>query len=217
MRTKVTLSPKELELVNNAGWILTKNTVIQKVYLMFGGLSEVYRSAIESNNRFTIEDIGTRSPKISKGEQYEGLPWVMLDYPRNFSGQDSFGIRCFFWWGNFCSITLQLSGRLQKKYAPAIEHYFQTQGVDSEKCRDWFIGTGTDPWQHYFRKDNYEPVGQWQAGFLSKLPFIKLAKKVSLQNWDELDDFFERNFYEMLQMLTAQECTKPHPGGETGL
>jgi hypothetical protein len=133
MRTKVTLSPKELELVNNAGWILTKNAIIQKVYLMFGGLSEAYRAAIEKDAHITIEDIGPRSPKISKGEQYEGLPWVMLDYPRNFSGQDAFGIRSFFWWGNFCSITLQLSGRFQEKYAPAIEYYFQT--VDSENCK----------------------------------------------------------------------------------
>jgi hypothetical protein len=204
MRTKVTLSPKELELVNNAGWILTKNAIIQKVYLMFGGLSDVYRDAIEKNDRFTIEDIGIRSPKISKGEQYEGLPWVMLDYPRNFSGQDAFGIRSFFWWGNFCSITLQLSGRFQEKYAPVIEDYFQTHGVDSENCRDWFIGTGEDPWKHYFRKDNYEPIGQLKPGSLSTLPFIKLAKKRPLQDWDQLDDFFERNYSEILQMLTAR-------------
>ena len=52
MQTKVTLSPKELELVNNAGWILTKNAVIQKVYLLFGELSEVYRSTIEKNELF---------------------------------------------------------------------------------------------------------------------------------------------------------------------
>ena len=116
------LSPKELELVNNADWILTKNAVIQKVYLLFGELSETYRSALENNPSFTPEDIGARSPKISKGEHYEGLPWVMLDHPRNFTGDDSFGIRSFFWWVNFCSITLQLSGRFQEKYATSVHN-----------------------------------------------------------------------------------------------
>ena len=198
-QTKVTLSAKELELVNNAGWILTKNAIIEKVYLLFGGLSDVYRAALDKNVLFTPEDIGTRSPKISKGDQYEGLPWVMLDYPRHFTGDDAFGIRSFFWWGNFCSITIQLSGRFQEKYAASVQHYFQTHS----RCRDWFIGTGTDPWKHHFRNDNYQPLSQWQGGSMAGLPFIKLAKKIPLQDWDQLDIFFERNYSEILEMLTG--------------
>lgn len=203
--TKVTLSPKELELVNNADWILTKNAVIQKVYLLFGELSEVYRAALDKQGLFTSEDLGTRSPKISKGEQYEGLPWVMLDYPRNFSGDHSFGIRSFFWWGNFCSITVQLSGRFQEKYAGAIEQYFQTQGVHTEKCKDWFIGIDSDAWKHHFRKDNYEPIIQWQGGSLAALPFIKLAKKIPLHDWNQLDIFFEKTYAEILEMLRGSK------------
>ena len=33
------------------------------------------------------------SPKISKGENYKGLPYVMLDYPRCFGKTDIFAIR----------------------------------------------------------------------------------------------------------------------------
>jgi hypothetical protein len=200
-QTKVMLSPKELELVKNADWILTKNAVIQKVYLLFGGLSEVYRLALENNPSFEREDIGIRSPKISKGDQYEGLPWVMLDYPRNFAGEDSFSIRSFFWWGNFCSITVLLSGTFQEKYAASVEEYFRSQ---SPRCRDWFIGTGSDPWKHHFRKDNYLPVSEWNGGPMRDLPFIKLAKKIPLQEWDQLDSFFEQNYSEILQMLTGK-------------
>ena len=90
---KVTLSPKEQELVNNTDWILTKNAVIQKVYDLFGGLSDVYQLALQNQVAITPEDVGIRSPKISKGEQYEGLPWVMLDFPRHFAANDAFGIR----------------------------------------------------------------------------------------------------------------------------
>ena len=199
---KVTLSPKERELVNNADWILTKNAVIQKVYDLFGGLSDVYRSALQNHVFVTPEEVGNRSPKISKGEQYEGLPWVMLDYPRQFTTNDSFGIRSFFWWGNFCSITVQLSGKFQQKYAASVQHYFQTNGVGSLRCKDWFIGIGEDPWQHHFEKDNYEPVSERTTGAMQRLPYIKLAKKISLQEWDQLDYFFEQNFLEILAMLS---------------
>jgi len=203
--TKVTLSPKERELVNNTDWILTKNAVIQKVYDLFGGLSDSYLAALQNHVSVTPEEVGARSPKISKGEQYEGLPWVMLDYPRQFTANDSFGIRSFFWWGNFCSITVQLSGKFQQKYAVAIQHYFQTHGIDSPKCRNWFIGIAEDPWKHHFEKDNYEPITESMVNAMPGLPYIKLAKKISLQEWDQLDIFFEGNFVEILAMLANIE------------
>ena len=200
---KVTLSPKERELVNNADWILTKNEVIQKVYILFGGLSEVYQSLFQKHISIFTEEAVVRAPKISKGEQYKGLPWVMLDYPRQFTTLDVFGIRSFFWWGNFCSITLQLSGRFQQKYTASIQNYFRVNGIHSSQCKDWFIGIGADPWTHHFDKDNYIPISEKMVDTIATLPHIKLAKKISLQEWDQLDSFFGNNFLEILVMLKA--------------
>ncbi len=76
----VKLSKDELELVTNAELILTKNRIIQKVYELFGELSIAYRELSKDLD----EDLLHIPPKISKGENYLGLPWVMLDYPRNF-------------------------------------------------------------------------------------------------------------------------------------
>lgn len=195
---KVTLSPKELELVNDAGWILTKNTVIQKVYTLFGNLSEAYKTILENNPSIINNGIDFRSPKISKGEQYEGLPWVMLDHPRYFAGDDVFAIRTFFWWGNFCSITLQLSGSFQKRYAGAVQKYIDKMGGDNA---GWYICINKDPWQHHFRHDNYLPLIEWKNRSVALLPFIKLAKKTGLQDWDNLEKFFEDTCIEMLGML----------------
>ena len=200
---KLTLSTKELELVNDPGWILTKNAIIEKVYGLFGGLSEVYREALDRNDLIIKENSGFRSPKIARGEQCENLPWVTLDHPRCFDGENVFTIRSFFWWGNFCSITLLLSGSYRKKYEASVEHYFSTNRVDSKLCRNWFICVNEDPWQHHFRKDNYLPVTEWGNTSFTSLPFIKLGKKISLQEWDNLDSFFEENYAEILKMLTA--------------
>lgn len=193
-QTKITLSAKELELVTNADWILTKNAVIKKVYDLFGGLSEQYRLILQQS-QVPPSDIGTRSPKISKGEQYEELPWVMLDYPRNFVDEDAFSIRCFFWWGNYCSITLQLSGKYQHKYAVTVQEFLREHGDE------WFVGIGDDPWKHHFRKDNYIPAAEWGAD-LDLQPFIKIAKKISLHEWDTLEEFYLQNFTEIVKMLS---------------
>ena len=77
---KVTLSPKELELVNNADWILTKNLIIQKVYDLFGQVAATYQLDVARFTEFDATPTCTISPKISKGEQYQQLPYVMLDF-----------------------------------------------------------------------------------------------------------------------------------------
>lgn len=194
------LSPKEIELVNNAELILTKNSIIKKVYELFGALNTHYREIIAGYPSFAATAAFALTPKIARGEYYEGLPWVMLDYPRSFTRDDVFAVRSFFWWGHYCSITLQLAGKFQQQYTEAIGHYFQS-GTEAAK-EEWFIGTGADPWQHHFREDNYLPLaGQVQGIDMKSLPYIKLAKKIPLTQWGAIQPFFEKNYTTIVAML----------------
>lgn len=199
---KVTLSPKELELVNNADWILTKNRIIQKVTDLFGEISNTYRNDAGKYTGIAHSEVFNMEPKISKGEQYQSLPYVMLDYPRFFTQQDVMAIRTFFWWGNHCSIQLVLKGRYLAEYGPSINNYFQLFGKYTAETRDWYIGVGADPWQHHFEKDNYLPIADWNGQSVTGLPFLKLAKKIPLQEWDDIDQFMTRHFNRLLAMLT---------------
>lgn len=200
---KVTLSPKERELVLNRDWILTKNEIIGKVYTLFGNLSEMYRETLLQYPHLQTEDPGFRIPKIAKGEQYKGLPWVMLDHPRFFSGEDHFAIRSLFWWGNEGSITLQLSGSFQQQYAGSIAQYFSKAAHAENSEGPWWLGTGTDPWEHHFEETNYRIVGTQHEPAFAQMPFIKLAKKISLEKWDEWPLFFSGVFEEILEMLST--------------
>jgi len=185
----VKLSKEELALVTDAEFILTKNRIIQKVYELFGQLSEIFQTKSEQLPSSFL----SIPPKISKGENYLGLPWVMLDYPRAFSNTDVFAIRCFFWWGNFFSITLQLHGSNTTNYCEAITAYL------SKNADEWWICVGDDAWQHHFDSNNYIP---YDGGVdLSGRPFIKLAKKIPLQQWDRSFDFFSGTYQEILAML----------------
>ncbi len=199
---KVTLSPKELELVNNADWILTKNHIIGKVYDLFGELANHYRQEFTTYKSFQDEVAFDIPPKISKGEQYEQLPYVMLDFPRYFTESDIFAIRTFFWWGNHCSIHLILKGKYLATLGPAIDRYFEMYGKYQSETLDWYIGVGADPWQHHFEKDNYIPMQDWNGYSVTKLPFLKLAKKIPLQEWDDIENFMKSQFTKMLTILS---------------
>src|SRR5688572_33065082 len=103
--SKIRLSPAELELFSDAQVILTKNSIIQKTVALLSHVQEVLLPQAPSFIQAT-----SPSPKISKGENYKGLPYVILDYPRIAKAQDLFFIRSMFWWGQLFSSTLQVSG-----------------------------------------------------------------------------------------------------------
>lgn len=197
---KVTLSPKERELVTDASFILTKNAIIGKVYDLFGQLSEKYSELYQQSSLSSLALPGFTSPKISRGEQYLGLPWVMLDQPRHFTKEDTLAVRSFFWWGNFCSITLQLSGISQARFAPQIASYFSNH---PSAISEWSIGTGEDPWQHHFGEDNYKPLCADSMSRLASMYHIKLAKKIALTEWDVFPEFYAATYREILVMLSG--------------
>lgn len=199
---KVTLSPKELELVNNADWILTKNHIIQKVNDLFSSLANGYRQEYLQHDAFAKSPVFDIPPKISKGEQYQLLPYLMLDFPRCFTDTDIFAVRSFFWWGNHCSIHLILKGKFLEQYGPSIDRYFQLYGKYGAETKDWFIGVAQDPWQHHFEKDNYISIQDWNGYSVTMLPFLKLAKKIPLEEWDDIELFMLNNFKKMLTILT---------------
>lgn len=213
-KTKITLSSRELKLVCDKEWILTKNIIIEKVYRLFGTLSLSMQKTVLQNAAVLPEPAREGNPKISRGENYRSLPYVMLDYPRHFSKESTLAIRTLFWWGNFFSINLQLSGDCKEKAMPALILNFTALQKEG-----YWVCINTDPWQHHFEEDNYVPIESYTAiGFaaiLQRESFIKIAKRISLRRWDEAAEFLEHHFNEMIMLLRINfrgDERDPSPG-----
>ena len=187
------LTEYERKLVIDAEVLLAKNKIIQKVVQLFAGLSENYKEALKANH--TLINIAS-DVKISKGENYKGLPYLVLDYPRRFGKVDVLAIRTFFWWGNFFSITLHLSGEYQEAHFTAIEKAILKGLLDG-----WSLGVGDNAWQHHFETDNYTLIESGKDYNLSGYPFIKIAKKIPLDKWDDVEAFFEENFIFLIKVI----------------
>ena len=105
------LSEPELAKVQDANWIFTKHLIMEKAAAILRGQVQ------EINNQFNFllqwdafKELTATMPKISKGENYLQLPYLILDYPAIFEKNNIFALRTFFWWGNFFSINLHISG-----------------------------------------------------------------------------------------------------------
>lgn len=188
----VELSKQEFELVTSEAFILTKNAIIKKVYELFGDLSEAYMKLADGALPAVVLSV---SPKIAKGENYRDLPWVMLDFPRVFSHTDVFAVRSFFWWGNFFSITLQLHGVYKAFYQSSVHQHLAEKDW-------WYCVDGNDAWQHHFENNNYRKLDDGVR--FETLPFLKVAKKISLQQWSHAFDFYKDSFQQIIAVLAAQ-------------
>lgn len=200
MDAKVLLSAEELSLVQDTHWLLTKNNIIEKARAMFGSLAASLQKEVEQQKDKLPEAIHLFSPKVFKGEYYQGLPYVMLDYPRVFGRDDVFALRTMFWWGNFFSVTLQLKGSYQRLFAPVL-----LENRARLAKRGCYVCVSADEWRHDFDPSNYERI-QLTGTNLERAAggeFIKIAVQVPLSQWNESFQWLRAHQEFMIELLAG--------------
>lgn len=182
------LQPEELNLLENKEIFLLKRSTGDKITQILGDSAEKIRAVLESGGDLP-EEVMASKPKISKGENYLGFPWTILDYPRVFGKPDTFALRTFCWWGHGFSMTLHLDG----KYAvSAKNNVLQSASfLEKENC---FLGIHADPWVHHFGEDNYQP---FTAAKMQQIltdenrSFLKIMRRLQLNQYQILPQWCE--------------------------
>jgi hypothetical protein len=173
---KLGLSEEERRLVQDPGLILTKNRIINKVYALFGTMAEGLQAMPWP------EGTELASPKISRGENFRGLPYVMLDFPRLFSNQHVLALRTHFWWGNYMSVTLHLKGRYQGEYIGRVEE------EKGKLQHGYWVAQTDDEWEHAMVEPFWKPIGEMDTDafreHIGKHSFLKIGKKLPLETED---------------------------------
>jgi hypothetical protein len=201
-KAKIALSQKEIELVTNAEWILTKNAIMQKAWWLLEDLQVEVVARVKQLSATLPKEVLKTTAKISKGENYRGLPYLVLDFPRCFDKDDIFAVRCMFWWGNFFSITLHLAGKYQKQYSDRLIRSYHLLVQNG-----FFVSAGDEQWEHHFDEPNYIEIGNiTEAQFIEKIQspaFIKIANKISVKEWDNARQKLSGYFELILEILSA--------------
>lgn len=149
---KIRLSEEDQNLVMNGDWILTKNRVLEQISSFLATLQLSQSELIKQH--FELPDaILSIPPKLTKGENYLGLPYRVLDYPRLFGQEDIFAIRILFWWGHYFTVNLLLAGEWKRKSSSAL-----IAAMDQLKETDYFICTGDNPWINELSPENYREI-----------------------------------------------------------
>ena len=195
-QTKIQFLPAEMELVSSPDIILTKNAILQKIKSFFEEVQMKQQDILKKYSSPLLEEVIKISPKISRGENYKGLPWLVLDNPRHFQHNNIFAIRTMFWWGNFFSITLHVSGNNKNDLLKNL-----TQNASFLAKNDFYIYDGTKEWEHDIDPDSYKKLSAINEDELQKIfsanSFLKLAIKFTVESLEAVEDKLLRN-YELL-------------------
>lgn len=166
-----------------ADWILTKNSILQKVKQLLENVQSVQQHALSG---LPAEAVRTGA-KIARGENYKGLPYLVLDQPRLFEKDNVLAIRVMFWWGHFFSNTLHLAGRYKEQYQEKI-----ISGYEELREAGLHVCIHPEQWEHHFGPDNYVPLqampAERFAAVIRQGSFIKLAAKTGLEQWEILEE-----------------------------
>ena len=202
--SKITLSAEELELVTNSGWIKTKQDIINKVICLFGAVHAAQHDLVlhefgkpEAQSPFAL------SAKISRGEQYLGLPYVVLDFPRCFKNEEILAIRTIFWWGNFFSTQLLLHGAYKEKYKGRL-----LAGYEKLRDADFSLCVSDSPWHHHFERNNFLPLREMTnhsfQQLLQEKPFTKIGNRIGLNEWDSAEERLTGGYKILFRLLADQ-------------
>jgi hypothetical protein len=200
-QAKLQLSAEEMRMAANKEFILTKQEVIKKVCELMGALSVNMQKHITEKGGYFPPEIINSSPKISKGEQYRQMPYVVLDYPRFFSKEDVFAVRMFFWWGHYFSSTLHLKGKYLSKYSAAI-----IQAIGEGLLDEYDMESNGDEFNFDLNSGNYQKIKNAMSHTAIdayQFSFLKLSRSYSINDSNEIPDLLFEDFKKYLSFCTV--------------
>lgn len=200
-QAKLQLSAEEMQMAANKDFILTKQSVIKKVCELMGALSVNMQKHITEKGGLLPTEIINSSPKISKGEQYRQMPYVVLDYPRFFSKEDVLAVRMFFWWGHYFSSTLHLKGKYQAKYSRDI-----LSAIGEGVLDEYDMQTNGDEFNFDVNDGNYQRINSTKGTpFIdeSHFSFVKLSRSHSINSWSGMPELLLEDFKKYLSFCKA--------------
>ena len=192
------LTQKELGTINNSEFLISKNRIISEIETQLKATKTELESLVDnSGKKLNISNEHFKS-NISKGENYKNLPFVILDYPSIFQKNDIFAYRTMFWWGNYFSATLHLQGKYLDYYRNKLLSNFSLL-----LNKDIYICINDSPWEYHFESNNFEMLQPKHLEILEKKNFIKLSKKIPLEDYNSISQFSYDYFSHLLKVLTV--------------
>lgn len=187
MTEQIYFNPKEVNYIRDQDFLITKRKITDKIFSLLVGVQDTIAPILEKYSSKIPKKVLTIAGKISKGENYKDLPYLILDYPRYFKKHNTFAFRTMFWWGNYFSITLHLQGESLHLLKDNMINKIAYLGENN-----YYICINDTPWEYHFEQDNYIPLVSLPKERIEAIfqdhEFIKISTRIELEEFSQLNN-----------------------------
>jgi hypothetical protein len=165
----------EFELISNKSIIEQKQAAIANMTNRFHQLAVILKEEFQKENLWSEPLFGGKHPKVTKGENFHGFPFVVLDTPQLGGGEIKVALRTLFWWGHHFSfqfIAINKNISIDNNYLAKLGK-FNTQ-----------IYTGKDIWEQNLLSPFFKPV----EAHTSLQNFLKLGAILPLSEYKKVEE-----------------------------
>lgn len=190
-------SLQELDLASDPTWALIKSRVIEKVVVQMAEIEKALKPLIKSSYFPFTEGTKLKSAKISKGENYKGLPYVVLDYPALFSKENIFSYRILFLWGHHMAYSLHLQGQLLHTFK---QYFLNNYAQHLPQQTRLYIHE--NPWENFNNEYYYTDLFSVDPSFIAnKIEQHEFLKISNFEPIEQIENSPERACYYLQQYL----------------
>ncbi len=164
---------------------------MQKTNVLFNGLGQKLSQleAIPSSYR-------NQNYKITRGENYKLMPYMVLDYPQIQDKEFKLVLRTLFWWGHF--ISCQLIVQTAQLHIEATAHNL----AGKRKTR---LCTGQDVWNHDCKSEAFTKLKHLSAEqiqtYLQQQSHLKLASAHHINTFNTFDSIAVKQYEQWMETL----------------
>lgn len=195
----ISLTNEEKEIFESPHFILLKNNIIQKSQQFLYHIQQALLPITTAHEALSF--IPNQTPKISKGENYQGLPYQVLDYPALFQQDDIFAFRTIIWWGNEISFCLLVKGAYKNKYQSILREKI-------DQLPSFSLSLASTPWEHHFESGNYVPISQLSNTVITDTftnkNFIKIGKRYPITEWNNAYNCIVEDYKSLVSLLFSK-------------
>ncbi|MCB9230214.1 MAG: hypothetical protein H6581_01005 [Bacteroidia bacterium] len=193
-------SQEELSVLGDRRFMQLKAAADPKIKELLFGVKQKIESVFQADLEKFKGNIQFKPAKFSRGENYHGFAYRVMDFPSSLSGENIFLFRTLFLWGHHFSFHFILKGDPLTQFLPKIE---QNWSKTSEKT---WLSTQNSPWEWEFTPETHLRASDISSKQLLEQVesgnFLKISQKVETEEYQNLPEVGAEFWRGICQMLT---------------
>ena len=139
------LKDLEIQFLSDKSPFLLKNEVDTKINKLLYGAQRSILEVWQQDKNWHIPSIASKVPgKVSKGNNHQGFPYQVFDFPSILDAKSLFSMRTMVWYGNHFSFNLLLKGSYVSYFLPRLPNLNHNSTYLSLNRNIWNVDFSAD-------------------------------------------------------------------------